>query len=77
MLAPIVSATIAYFLTQVGLGTALSVVTPFTTPVLLNAFINSNGHIGTVIVQLICIIAVFIVYSPFVIACNKMEEGHK
>lgn len=75
MLAPIVSATIAYFLTKIGIGIAMSIVTPFTTPVLLNAFINSNGHIGTVLVQLICIVAVFLVYTPFVIASNKMIEN--
>lgn len=74
MLAPIVSAIIAYILTEVGLATALSVMTPFTTPVLINSFINSNGHIGTVITQLICIVAVFLVYIPFVIASNKMND---
>lgn len=75
MLAPIVTGILGYIFTKIGLATVLSVITPFTTPIGINAFLNSNGHIGTVIAQLLCLIAAFLVYVPFILATNKMDTS--
>lgn len=74
MLAPMVSATIGYFLTKIGFAQVMTVISPWTTPAGIQAFLNSGGHLGTAIAQIIAIFAAFLVYTPFVIMANKMKD---
>jgi PTS system cellobiose-specific IIC component len=45
---------------------------PWTTPFIVNAFLSTGGSISTVITQLICIVAVTLIYLPFV-KINDMQ----
>lgn len=74
MLAPIVSATIGYFLTKIGFATIMLYNVPWTTPPLLSAFLATGGHIGTVIAQAIAIASSILVYAPFVLMANKQRD---
>lgn len=78
MIAPAVSATFAYFMTKIGVATVMTVYAPFTTPPLLKSFINSGGHLGTVFVELCCILISACIYTPFILLANKqaaMEQN--
>ena len=71
ILGPLVSATIGYISISIGFASRLYIEIPWTTPPLLNGFLASGGDIKTVITQLICIVALTLIYLPFVIMANK------
>lgn len=73
MIAPAVSATFAYFMTQIGFCEMLVVNAPWTTPPVLMAFLCAGGGIGAAITQLICILLSVVIYLPFVLAANKQH----
>lgn len=64
ILAPMVSVTIAYFAMASGLVDKPFVYAPWTTPSLINAFIDT-ADIKASIVQFICFLATGVVYYPF------------
>lgn len=73
MIAPAVSATFAYAMTNIGFCARMVVNAPWTTPPGLMAFLSSGGHIGSAITQLICILLAFVIYIPFVLISNKQS----
>lgn len=75
VLAPICTATFGYFMTKIGFASVMTVISPWTTPAGIQAVLNSAGHLGTAITQLLAIGISFLVYSPFVIAANKMKDN--
>lgn len=74
MLAPIVSATIGYTFTKLGIATVMIYNVPWTTPPLLSAFLATGGHLGTVFTQAIAIASSILVYAPFVLISNKQQD---
>ncbi len=72
MLAPICTGTFGYFMTKIGFARIMTVYSPWTTPAGLQAFLNAGGHLPTALVQLMAIGISFLIYTPFVIAANKM-----
>lgn len=75
MLAPICTAAFGYIMTHFGVASVMTVLSPWTTPAGIQAFLNSGGDIVTGIVQILAIGIAFLVYAPFVIAANKMKDG--
>ncbi|WP_394523409.1 PTS sugar transporter subunit IIC [Lacrimispora sp. JR3] len=73
MIAPAVSATFAYAMTNLGFAGRMVVNAPWTTPPGLMAFLCSGGSIGAAVTQIICILLAFVVYIPFVLAANKQR----
>lgn len=73
MIAPAVSATFAYLMTNIGFCARMVVNAPWTTPPGLMAFLCSGGHIGSMITQILCILLAALVYIPFVLAANKQK----
>ncbi len=74
VLAPMVTAAIGYFATAVGLAGPAYLTVPFTVPFILNAFITT-GSIGTVLVQIVCIVVSTLIYMPFVRMMNREIEA--
>lgn len=74
ILAPIISASFAYFMTVIGFCGIMTYAVPWTTPPLLIAWLGTGGNIGAVITQLICIILSFVIYLPFVILSNQQQS---
>lgn len=74
ILSPLVSGTIAYFLTAIGFCDKIVLNVPWTTPPLLNSFLASGGDFKAVITQIICIAAVTLVYLPFFFAYEKQQN---
>jgi len=73
MIAPAVSATFAYLMTNIGFCGRMVVNAPWTTPPGLMAFLCSGGNVGAALTQIICILLAFLIYIPFVLAANKQQ----
>lgn len=71
MLSPIVSASIGYFLTDIGFAAVMAYNVPWTTPPLLAPFLATGGDLGAVAAQALAIAAAFLIYVPFVLVANK------
>lgn len=74
IITPLVSGTIAYFLTVIGFCAKITVVVPWTTPPLLNSFLATGGSWTGVVTQLLCIIAVTLIYIPFMLIYEKQQN---
>ena len=66
ILAPIVSASIGYWSVQLGLAGKAIAQTPWTTPIGIGAYVGSGGNIGAFVVALICALAAFVIWYPFI-----------
>ena len=72
MLAPLVSASIAYFLTAIGFVPRVAYMATWTTPPIIGAAISTNSIMGAV-TALICLAVSIIIYLPFVVMATKQE----
>ena len=66
ILAPIVSASIGYWSVQLGLAGKAIAQTPWSTPIGLGAYVGSGGNIGAFVVALVCALAAFVIWYPFI-----------
>ena len=76
IITPLVTMAFGYFMTIIGFADILIYAFPWTTPPFLNAWIASGGSLGTVITQILCVVISFVIYAPFVMACNKMKDAY-
>lgn len=72
VLAPLVSASIAYFLTSIGFVPKVAYMATWTTPPIIGAAISTNSIMGAV-TALICLAVSICIYLPFVIMATKQE----
>lgn len=77
VITPLVTGTIAYFLTVIGFAGRAVVMIPWTTPPILSAWIATAGDWGAVITQIICLAVAVLIYLPFVKAANKEKDIEK
>ena len=66
ILAPIVSASIGYWSVQLGLAGKAIAQTPWPTPIGIGAYVGSGGNMGAFVVALICALAAFVIWYPFI-----------
>ncbi|MCI3917152.1 PTS cellobiose transporter subunit IIC [Streptococcus intermedius] len=66
ILAPIVSASIGYWSVQLGLAGKAIAQTPWPTPIGIGAYVGSGGNISAFVVALICALAAFVIWYPFI-----------
>ncbi|MBM7642719.1 PTS cellobiose transporter subunit IIC [Streptococcus loxodontisalivarius] len=78
ILAPMVSATIYYFSMKLNLIHAVIAQVPWPTPVGIGAFLGTTD-VKAIVVALVCALAAFLVYYPFLLAYDKQlvaqEQG--
>lgn len=74
VISPLVTATIAYFATSVGLVARTSVLTPWTTPPIISGYLATNGDIKAAILQVVLLVVGTLIYYPFVKMTNKMKN---
>ena len=73
-LAPMVCVILAYFVTSIGLCPLMVIDAPWTTPCGILGFLASSGNIMGAVWQIVIILgASTLIYTPFVIACNKQS----
>ncbi|MCC5896091.1 MAG: PTS cellobiose transporter subunit IIC [Alkalibacterium sp.] len=70
-LAPMVSASIAYFSISLGLINPLIALLPWPSPVGVGAYIGTGGDWRAIIVALIGVVSAFVIYYPFIKAYDK------
>ncbi|WP_049508027.1 PTS cellobiose transporter subunit IIC [Streptococcus anginosus] len=66
ILALIVSASIGYWGVQLGLAGKAIAQTPWPTPIGLGAYVGSGGSVGAFVVALVCALAAFVIWYPFI-----------
>ncbi|OFI47244.1 PTS sugar transporter subunit IIC [Floricoccus penangensis] len=74
ILAPIVATTIGWVATYFGLVYPVSVQIPWATPPILYSFLATAGDWRAPIVTIVCMLASFAIWAPFVISANKIQE---
>lgn len=70
-LAPMVSASIAYFAISLELINPLIALLPWPSPVGIGAYIGTGGDWRAIIVALIGVVSAFVIYYPFIKAYDK------
>lgn len=75
LVAPIISVSIGFFATQAGLVNPVSQQVVWVTPPIVNAFLATGLDFRAIIVSAICMLVTFAIYTPFVIAANKIDPN--
>ncbi|GAB2028055.1 PTS sugar transporter subunit IIC [Lactovum odontotermitis] len=73
VLVPIVSCTLAYTATSLGLVGKTYLTVPWVTPAGLSGYLSTGGDIRASILQILIITAGVFVYLPFVLIANKVK----
>ncbi|WP_412989330.1 PTS sugar transporter subunit IIC [Pediococcus siamensis] len=74
VITPLVTTTIAYFSTALGLVAKTSVLTPWTTPPIISGYLATNGDIRASLLQVVLIVIGTLIYLPFVKFANRTKE---
>ncbi|MGX7058758.1 PTS sugar transporter subunit IIC [Vagococcus humatus] len=74
ILAPIVTTAIGYFATVLGLVAPVSQQVTWVVPPMLLSFLATGADWRAPIVTLVCMVVAFLIWAPFVLSANKMEE---
>lgn len=75
ILAPIATATIAYFATMAGLVNPVVVNVIWVMPTALSGFLATAGDWRAIVLTLVNLAVAFAIWAPFVIAANKMDPA--
>lgn len=75
LLAPVVSVSIGYFATILGLVNPVSQQVAWVTPPFLMSFLATGADWRAPIVTLVAMIVSFLIWVPFVISANKMDPS--
>lgn len=76
ILAPLITATISYVATTVGLVDPVVVTVPWVMPPILSGFLATAGDWRSIILSVINIVISIFVWAPFVISANKLENNN-
>ncbi|MBJ6745600.1 PTS sugar transporter subunit IIC [Streptococcus sp. 121] len=75
LIVPPICATIAYLATASGLIPPVFAAVPWITPPGLYAYLATGGSVMAAVVSLFNLLVAFLIWTPFVIAANKVEAG--
>lgn len=75
ILAPIATATIAYFATVAGLVNPVVVNVIWVMPAGLSGFLATAGDWRAIVLTIVNLAVAFVIWTPFVIAANKMDPA--
>ena len=73
IITPLITGTIGYFATVSGFAARAVVYIPWPTPPIFSAWLATAGDFGAVITQIVCIIVSILIYTPFVMLCNRQK----
>ena len=65
---------IGYYATVFGFAAPVVNTIPWTTPPVLGAYLATNGSFGASFTAILCMLAAFVIYLPFVMAANKTKK---
>ncbi|WP_276870993.1 PTS sugar transporter subunit IIC [Lactococcus taiwanensis] len=72
--APLISVIIAYTATALHLVDPVVNAVPWVTPPIMNAFMATGFDWRAIVLTIINLVITFVIWTPFVIAANKLEE---
>lgn len=75
IVAPLATATIAYFATIGGLVNPVVVNVIWVMPTILSGFLATAGDWRAIVLTLVNIAVAFVIWAPFVLAANKMDPS--
>jgi Phosphotransferase system cellobiose-specific component IIC len=73
-IAPLVAVIIAYVATMLHWVDPVVSAVPWVTPPIMNAFLATGFDWRAIILAIVNLLVTFAIWTPFVIAANKMEE---
>ena len=79
ILSQLMATVVAYIATVTQIIPAASVEVPFGLPLFVNAFVGYQS-LAAILVQVVILVLAFLIYTPFVLASNRMrgsETGNK
>lgn len=74
IIAPCVCALVGYLFTMIGFVPCATVELPAGLPVFLNAIVGYPGSITALIAVAICFVVAVLIYAPFIIAANRLQQ---
>ena len=74
IIAPCVCALLGYLFTTIGFVPCATVERPAGLPVFLNAIVGYPGSITALIAVAACFIVAVLIYAPFIIAANRLQQ---
>lgn len=74
ILIPPITVMIGYFFTAIGFAGPVYIAPPWVTPPVISAFLATGGNIGATIVAAGTFALAIVIYAPFVIIANKIEN---
>ncbi|MDG3106956.1 PTS sugar transporter subunit IIC [Streptococcus suis] len=77
LIVPPICATIAYLATAAGIIPPVFAPVPWITPPGLYAYLATGGNIMAALVSLFNLFVAFLIWTPFVIAANKVKAGEE
>ncbi|MFD2306528.1 PTS sugar transporter subunit IIC [Enterococcus termitis] len=75
IVAPLVTATIAYFATMAGLVNPVVVNVIWVMPTIISGFLATAGDWRAIVLTLVNLAVAFVIWAPFVLAANKMDPS--
>lgn len=75
LIVPPICATIAYLATASGLIPPVFAAVPWITPPGLYAYLATGGSVMAAVISLFNLLVAFLIWTPFVIAANKVKAG--
>lgn len=75
IVAPLVTATIAYFATMAGLVNPVVVNVIWVMPTIISGFLATAGDWRAIVLTIVNLAVAFVIWAPFVIAANKMDPN--
>lgn len=76
ILAPVISAVLAYGAFSLGIVPPMTHYVEWTTPILLSGYMSTGSLAGSLL-QLLCVVLSFFIYTPFVLVAKKATEKHQ
>lgn len=74
VLVSVVGAIIAYVLTAIGVIPPVYVIVPWIMPTGLYAFFATGGSIMAALVSILNLFVAFLIWTPFVLIANKLDD---
>ncbi|MBO0470828.1 PTS sugar transporter subunit IIC [Enterococcus sp. DIV0242_7C1] len=75
ILAPLATATIAYFATMAGLVNPVVVNVIWVMPTIISGFLATAGDWRAIVLTVVNLAVAFVIWAPFVLAANKMDPN--
>jgi PTS system cellobiose-specific IIC component len=75
IVAPLVTATIAFFATAAGLVSPVVVNVIWVMPTILSGFLATGGDWRAIVLTIVNLVVALLIWAPFILAANKIDPS--